>query len=528
MPAAAPPPPPLDRLFAELEGGVQADRTRTFAGRADLLQACLLRLDADAETWVAAGCAAKGVDPGSPAVADEWANGPLAVARHLRSLHTMARGLAAGRLPSVRCARGHAARIVATPRGLVDHLSMPGYRAVVDVEPDQPLQIAPPAGGQGIHVVLGAGNISSMPVGDALDAIGQRGAAVLLKLSPLHERLLPVIARVLQPLVDADLLRLCIGDADVGRAVVQHPSTTAWHLTGAPATLRAVLLLPAARAKAWTAELGNVTPVIVLPGRWPDRELRAAARQIAAMFAQNAACNCVTPRLLLTAAAWPQQRLLLTYLANAIAALPPRLPFHPGARERFARFAGQPAPAGPLPFVLRTDVDYEREPHVAAEESFAPVLAAVSLPGADATAFAAHAGGWLRERAFGALAAHLLVANSVLAGARAAVATLLADLPHGTVAINTGAAVGYAFMTTPWGTGARAHGPDRGRGFAHGTLCLRAPLRTIVHGPLRPWPAPPWLPLASAVPLLTALTRFHIAPSLPRATHLLTAALHHR
>ena len=62
--------------------------------------------------------------------------------------------------------------------------------------------------------MLGAGNISAMPVCDALDAIFMRGAAVLIKLSPLHAELLPVISATLAPLIDADLLHMVSATLD--------------------------------------------------------------------------------------------------------------------------------------------------------------------------------------------------------------------------------------------------------------------------------------------------------------------------
>src|SRR5262249_31705061 len=158
-----------------------------------------------------------------------------------------------------------------------------------------------------------------------------------------------------------------------------------------------------------------------------------AARQLAAWLHNNAACNCVTPRLLVTCRDWPQRPALLAHLQRAVAALPVRTPFDPRARQNFARAAARDAPEGPLPFVLRTDVDLDREPWLAAEEMFAPVLVETSLAGPDAPSFAARAAALVRERVFGALAAHLLAPPPVLLRERAAAAALIAQLRHGTV-----------------------------------------------------------------------------------------------
>src|SRR5262249_23333687 len=161
--------------------------------------------------------------------------------------------------------------------------------------------------------------------------------------------------------------------------------------------------------------------------------------------------------------------------------------------------------AGPLPFVLRTDVDLDREPWLAAEETWAPVLVETAVAAPDAPAFAARAAGLVRERVYGALAAHVLAPPRVLRRGRAATAGLIAQLRHGTVAVNTWAAVAYAAISPPWGAAAGADA-GTGRGTVHGSQALRAPRRTLLTGPFRPWPRPPWLPHRRAIPLLEALT----------------------
>jgi hypothetical protein len=142
------------------------------------------------------------------------------------------------------------------------------------------------------------------------------------------------------------------------------------------------------------------------------------------------------------------------------------------------------------------------------------VLVEVALGGDTPARFADAAAALLRDRASGALSAHLLAPPRVLRKTRTAQRTLLGALPHGTIAINTWAAVGYGLMTTPWGAGSDAAGQREldGRGFTHNTLCLRAPRQTIVAAPFRPWPAPPWLPEPDPTALLAALTHLHSTP----------------
>ena len=59
--------------------------------------------------------------------------------------------------------------------------------------------------------------------------------------------------------------------------------------------------------KPFTAELGNLTPIIVVPGRWSEGDLDYHADNIVTMLTNNAGFNCTTSRVIVTAAPWPQR-----------------------------------------------------------------------------------------------------------------------------------------------------------------------------------------------------------------------------
>ena len=92
------------------------------------------------------------------------------------------------------------------------------------------------------------------------------------------------------------------------------------HITGSDKTYDAVVFgtgPEGARRKAAdqpvlnkpvTAELGNVSPVIVVPGRWSIAELLYQAEHVATMLVNNAGFNCVSARLVVTHDAWPRAR----------------------------------------------------------------------------------------------------------------------------------------------------------------------------------------------------------------------------
>ena len=91
-------------------------------------------------------------------------------------------------------------------------------------------------------------------------------------------------------------------------------------------------------AKKITSELGNVTPVIVVPGKWSDADLAFHAANVATQLVYNSGFNCVTTRVIVTWAGWPQREAFLGALRKVLAAVPPRNAYYPGAEERYAAF----------------------------------------------------------------------------------------------------------------------------------------------------------------------------------------------
>lgn len=503
----------LDPALTQLRAAAPA---RDYEAQLHLLQQCRQTLGGCGEAWVEATAAPRGLGADSPLRAQEWANGPVAVARLLACLEATFTDLARGALPALPpLAAAGLERLSLPPvAGLADRLLFRGYSAAVMMAPDTAQQ-QPPLDG-GTAVVLGAGNVSSMPVCDALHHVFLGGARVLLKLSPMHEALLGVLQTALRPLLDQGRLRLCVGGADLGRAAATDARTDAVHLTGSRQTAERLFAEPLLRHKRCSSELGNVTPVLLLPGDYPLRELQFQARRLAGIVADNAGCNCVTPRVLLTAAGWPQRQQFLLLLETAMAALPPRPPFYAEAARCFETAAERPLSAdGLLRPLLRRDVDPRRSPAPFAAEQFAPVLLEVPLQTATTAAFIDAAAGFANDVCAGTLACHLMAPGAALQADAGMLRAALQRLHYGTVAINVWAAFAYALMTPPWGAAPPRDGDalGSGSGHVHGTLLLQRVRKVVVQGPALPWPRPPWLPgHRRATATFRRLFSFYCAP----------------
>lgn len=501
--------------LAPLAEAAQNLRRRNHAHLAGLLAACRRSVDAAAPAWVEASTRAKGWSGIDAATAEEWTSGPLPVARFLHLLQDLHEGLAAGRLPRARPHPQHPHAWAALPaRGLADPLLLAGYRATLYGEPGT-TQHEPPRHG-GIALVLGAGNVTATPVLDVLHQVFLQGRAVLLKPSPLHRALAPHFQAALAPLVEAGLLALRDGDAAAGQRFARAPAVDAIHLTGSQGTWAQLCSDPALAGKHLSAEVGCCTPVLVVPGPWRAGELRHVARQLAACCAMNGGATCLAPRVLVTARQWPQRQAFLQCVREALAALPAREPFHPTVRDHFVRATGLTATAAAVPPTLRADLELPRDAALLRSEPFAPVLLELPLAGDDAATFLDLAANTVRDVCYGALAAYVWAPPRLRTQHRAAIDAAIARLPHGTVAINTWAGLGFGLGTTPWGVppdAAREHGS----GWTRGTLCLAPIRRSVVEAPFRPHPQPPWWPGHRAgTATLRALTRYYLAPSLRR------------
>ncbi|MEZ6036586.1 MAG: aldehyde dehydrogenase family protein [Planctomycetota bacterium] len=519
-------------VVAGLQRAAAAWRARAHADLAALAAATAAALVDAAPELVTASAEAKWGRDDDEVLAEEWASGPLPPARLLRLLHGLHTGLAAGRLPSPRVVRAPLlapaagerafAALPAPSGGTFDRLLFAGYRA--EVHAAERGAEAPPRRGD-VAVVLGAGNVVATPLCDVLHQVFLEGRAVWLKLSPLQAALREHVARALQPLLAAGLLAIEVGDGARGAAMARHAGIAAVHLTGALGTWRALREDAALAGKALTAEVGCCSPVLVVPGRWRDAELRHVAVQLAAFVAVNGGATCLAPRLLLTCADWPQRAELLRLLRAALAAHAPRVPFHAGAAEAYAAASGAPSATAALSPCLRDGLDVRRDAALFAREHFAPVLLEAPLVASDAAQFCSGATTLVREHVYGALTAMLFAPPRVLANERAAVAVAVAALPHGAVVINGWAGLAYGLGTSPWGVPPDAD-VEHGRGFTRGALALAAPRRVIVAAPFRPRPLPPWLPAhRRGAAALAALTRLYAAPGLGRLAAVMGAAL---
>ncbi len=335
------------------------------------MEDCLDRVVQLAPEWVEAACEAKSIPAGSPLRAEEITAGPVATARHLRLLVNNYKMLeATGHIalpgPPRELPDGTLAVPVVPAQGVFDSLVFAGFRATAWLGPEVKRDDLERLGSHLVHpstaktvLVLGAGNVSSIPPTDAISKIFQEGHVVLLKMNPVNEYLGPIFQRLFARLIEQGFVRIIYGGADVGSAAVNHPDVDEVHITGSIHSHDAIVWGPPGEErerrkrendpllhKRITSELGNVSPWIIVPGPYSESQLRFQAESVAASIVNNASFNCVATKMIITWKDWPQRGQFLDLVADVLAQVPQRVAYYPGARERFARFTGQGAARG--------------------------------------------------------------------------------------------------------------------------------------------------------------------------------------
>jgi acyl-CoA reductase-like NAD-dependent aldehyde dehydrogenase len=500
--------------LASLQAGAAALAALGPAARGDLARRTALAVVAAADAWVEAAVAIKratGSTAGAVA-AEETATGPLATLRLLLVTARSLREIAATGLPRpaapprvLHRGGGDASFIgveVLPERWLADRAMFGGHSGTVRcANPGdlasferswrQECRERPRQGG--VAAVLGAGNVTGLAVADVVSQVFEHGRAAFVKLHPVHEPLLPVFRAALAPLVDAGLVALVAGGADVARAAIASPAVTHVHLTGGQAAFDAIA---ATLAKPITCELGGVTPWIVVPGRYTPAQLAGQADVVAGSILNNTSFNCIATKCVVTCRGWEQRAAFLELVSRRLAAMPPRPAWYPGAAAAWETVTESRLPAdGTLPWVFRQGVDPDREPRWLEREWFVPVAAEVPLDAADIEGFCTRATALCR-RLPGSLAASVTVPESLPKADAQRVERLVEHLEYGTVAVNTWSALGYAFASLPWGgfPGGTISAPRSGIGFVHDPLLLPLVHNSILRAPLLVRPAAPWLP----------------------------------
>lgn len=563
----------IDADLEILTAGSRLWSTLTLDQRVRLLERVRDTVSAAAEEWATIAGSAKGVAPDSPLAGEEWLAGPYTILAALDAARQTLQALAASLSPLARTrfdrAPGGRIRASVLPAAPLDRLVLSGFTGEVWFEPgvtraeaivSAGLAQRRPTDAGGVGLVLGAGNVSSIPVLDVLYELLSGNRVSLLKVNPTQDALVPVFERALAPLIEPGFLRIVRGGGEMGAYLTQHPAFSHVHITGSAATFDAIVWGTgpdaAARREAnhpvlnvpITAELGGVSPIIVVPGKWTAADLAYQAEHIVTMRLQNSGHNCIAGQVVLISADWPQRGAFLAALRRAYAAAPARPVWYPRSEEQLAAVgAAYPGATWYGDDGTRAIVEVDRDAAADAVETteyFAPVLGVLALPGSGQEfldAAVAHA----NDRLTGTLGANILIDPATEADLGAGFEQGVADLRYGAIAINAWTGVSFTVPTLSWGAfpGGTLQSVGSGIGVVHNGLLLDRVERSVLRGPFRPFPRmlggfgrrrgrftvlpkPPWFVTArTGASVSEGLTRFRAEGKLSRLAVALMRAL---
>jgi Aldehyde dehydrogenase family len=339
----------LDGALALLRAGAARWTHLPVRDKIDLLDACRRNAAAYAAEWTSQAAHAKGV-AGTSWQGEEALTGPWAVLAALNALLKTLREIerfGSPRLQSHRIGRSSGGRITVDvfPEERFDRVLLRGVRAEVWLRPGTTPAYGLRDCGPRVALILGAGNVTSIAALDMLSKLVSGNAACIVKIHPLLAYLQPLLEQIFAPLVAGGYLRFTAGGAGIGRYLASHSLVDEIHITGSSATYDA-LCAEISNSKTITSELGNVTPTIVVPGRWSAGDLAAQAEHIVSTKLHNAGFNCVALQVLIVPEAWSQRDALLESIREVLRAAPERV-------ERRCIFA----PAGTVGFLSTCEFD---------------------------------------------------------------------------------------------------------------------------------------------------------------------------
>ena len=503
--------PQLDAVVAALQQRKQAWATLAIPEKVKLLEQLVQDTRHCAEQWVARACTAKGIPLDSPLAGEEWTSGPWALMYGTNGYISTLQSIAAGRSPhtgKVRTRKDGQVIAEVFPQTAADALLLNGITAEVWMERGVTAEALPDLHGAffkqanptgHVALVLGAGNIASIGPLDVLYKLLAEGQVCVLKMNPVNEYLGPFLIEAFAGFIKAGYVAVVYGGAEVGQYLCNHPGVEEIHITGSAVTHDAIVF-GSAEAKAAkqprntrriTSELGNVSPVIVVPGPWTKEDVRYQAEHIATMKMHNGGFNCIAGQVLVLPRSWDVSEVLWKEVELVLRELPNRKAYYPGAEARTqAQTVGkaQVLDAAAPGYTPRTLVEGTEQSFQA--EAFCSVLSRTSLDGADAAGFLSAAVTFCNEQLWGTLGANVLIHPQTMAELGERFEDAIAALRYGCVAINAWTGVGFLLGQATWGAypGHTVDDIRSGVGVVHNTLLFDRPLKSVVRQPFYPAP----------------------------------------
>lgn len=401
-----------------------------------------------------------------------------------------------------------------------------------------------------VALVLGAGNASPLAVVDFLHKLFVEDQVVVLKPNPVNAYLGPLIEEGFQTLIDHGFLRVIYGGIETGSYLRSHPAVDEIHMTGTDKTFEAIIFGQGTEGakrkgdrkplltKRFTSELGNVSPVIIVPGPWRECDIQHQAEHLATWLVVNAGFGCLTPRVVVQYETWVHRKAFVEAVGHVLERVETRKAYYPGAKERHAAFVSEhpeahqfgDASGNRLPWTFITDVDPDNSDDICfRREAFCGLFAETALKATSVVDYIERAVEFANNTLWGTLNATIIihpysVADPVVA---ACIEQAIENLRYGTVLINLLAYYSYHFMVTPWGAfpGHSIYDIQSGTGKTANVLMFERPQKSVTRAPFQKPLDPLTVTSKRAKDFARKMAYFEVAPTFWKLPGLFWTAL---
>lgn len=539
----------LDIAIKNLTNGIANWAKLDLPERIALLKKTHTSIANVSENWAKAAISAKGTPQGSPE-GEEWMAGPYATLSGFAAVIDSLEKLAQGKSPldEIKASKAPNNRIKfkMLPSNFYEFNLFHGFRADLWLEPNISEAEARANAGLGakrlrenggVGLVLGAGNISSIGPLDMLYELVAHNRATILKLNPTFGSLLDVYKQAFAPLIEANLLRVVNGGPETGAYLTNHLDISHVHITGSALTHDKIVWGSTTTKigrpilkKPITSELGGVSPIIIVPGKWSKADLRYQAENVVTQRTHNAGHNCIAGQAIILSKEWEQKDEFLAIVLEELEKASQRPTWYPGSEVKLAAAQIAYPNAKRHNDTMLIEINEKSSKELFTTEYFAPVLGHIAIDGTGINFFR-NAVDFANNELDGTLGASIIIAPHDRKIMGIAFENTLADLRYGTIGINVWSGIGFLIPSLSWGafSGNTLENVGSGIGIVHNSHLVERTERSVIWGPFRPFPRsfingeiafspkPAWFVTArSAKETAQKLTQFSIKPSVTK------------
>ena len=360
-----------------------------------------------------------------------------------------------------------------------------------------------------IWLILGAGNQAPAVLGDILHCLFMQNTVAICKMNPVNDFLGAFVEEAFKPLIEQGFLQIVYGAAAEGVFLCNHDLVDEVHMTGSSQTFNAIVwqgkphVGPPPFKKKVHGELGCVTPYIIIPGKWNEKDIDFQARQIVSGKVHNAGHNCLALEVIVTPKNWPQKEKFMERFRFHLNESYNRVPWYPGSDQRYEKFLEKFPDAeviggfndytGVCPWVFAPSLT----PDTARvdDENWCGVMQNVDIEDETLESYLNAAAEFCNLKCFGNLSCATFVDPVTYKQNTKLIETFIGKLKYGTVAVNLPTLVGFGTPSLTWGPypGNTIEDISSGNTMVHNSACINDVQKSVVYGPWQSPIYPVWL-----------------------------------